>query len=85
MRRHGISEPLADETVPFFAGIGVSVTDDELAKQVDRNLREQEIVMDIGGFYKNVMRVQPPLSISREQLEVVVGGLKAVIETEGTE
>jgi 4-aminobutyrate aminotransferase/(S)-3-amino-2-methylpropionate transaminase len=59
--------------------------DDELAKRVGRNLREQGIVMGIGGFYKNVMRVQPPLSISREQLEVAVEGLKTAIETERTE
>jgi hypothetical protein len=59
--------------------------DDELAKRVGRNLREQGIVMGIGGFYKNVMRVQPPLSISREQLEMGVEGLKTAIETERTE
>jgi 4-aminobutyrate aminotransferase len=42
--------------------------DADLAKSVAKRLREAGIVMGVGGYYKNVMRFQPPLTIDREQL-----------------
>lgn len=41
---------------------------EELTKNTDNNPCYRSIVMGIGGFHKNVMRLQPPLSITREQL-----------------
>lgn len=55
---------------------------DELATHIGQNLREQGIIIGVGGFYKNVMRFQPPLTISRKQLETAVTGLRDAIEDE---
>jgi 4-aminobutyrate aminotransferase-like enzyme len=54
--------------------------DPKLAKHVSEHLRDQELIVGVGGFHKNVMRVQPPLTISRDQLETVVEGLREAIE-----
>ncbi|TYT60817.1 aspartate aminotransferase family protein [Natrialba swarupiae] len=44
-------------------------------------LREEEqIVAGVGGYHKNVVRLQPPLSISREQLERALEGLRAAVD-----
>ncbi|GAD51831.1 acetylornithine aminotransferase [Halarchaeum acidiphilum MH1-52-1] len=56
--------------------------DDDLAKRVSDNLRERGIVMGVGGFYGNVMRFQPPLTIERDQLQTAVEGLHAAIKEE---
>jgi 4-aminobutyrate aminotransferase len=62
---------------------GVSPAPDAtLAKHVAEQLREQEIIMGVGGFHKNVMRFQPPLTISREQLERAVEGLRTALDAE---
>ncbi|WP_254764551.1 aspartate aminotransferase family protein [Natrinema marinum] len=55
--------------------------DSELAAAVSDHLREESnVVLGVGGYYKNVMRVQPPLSISREQLETGLDGLRSALE-----
>ncbi len=55
--------------------------DAELASAVSDYLRdESNVVMGVGGYYKNVMRFQPPLTISREQLEYAVDELRAALE-----
>jgi 4-aminobutyrate aminotransferase/(S)-3-amino-2-methylpropionate transaminase len=54
--------------------------DPKLAKDVSEHLRDQGLIVGVGGFHKNVMRVQPPLTISRDQLETVVEGLREAIE-----
>lgn len=57
--------------------------DAKLAKRVGKRLREDHrIVMGVGGFHKNVLRFQPPLSISRDQLERTVDALEAVLDAE---
>ncbi|WP_458210120.1 aspartate aminotransferase family protein [Haladaptatus sp. NG-SE-30] len=66
-----------DDTGP--AGVAPA-PDSKLAKQVSEHLRDDRIVMGVGGFYKNVMRFQPPLTISREQLDRAVAGLERAIE-----
>ncbi|WP_458187945.1 aspartate aminotransferase family protein [Haladaptatus sp. NG-WS-4] len=66
-----------DEAGP--AGVAAA-PDPKLAKKVSEHLREEGIVMGVGGFYKNVMRFQPPLTISRDQLERAVAGLERAIE-----
>lgn len=68
-----------DEDGPY----GVAPAPDaDLAKRVGEALRDRGVVMGVGGFYKNVMRVQPPLSIPRDQLETAVADLRGAIEDE---
>jgi len=56
--------------------------DPALAKDVGNRLRDDhDIVMGVGGFYKNVLRFQPPLTISRDQVERAVEAIDAAIET----
>ncbi|WP_222918128.1 aspartate aminotransferase family protein [Natrinema sp. SYSU A 869] len=56
--------------------------DDKLASAVSDYLREESnVVMGVGGYYKNVMRFQPPLTISRDQLQYAVDELRAALET----
>ena len=63
--------------------MGVAAAPDKkLAKAVSERLRDEGIVMGVGGYYGNVMRFQPPLSIDREQLERGVDALRAAIEAE---
>jgi 4-aminobutyrate aminotransferase-like enzyme len=54
--------------------------DSHLAKAVGKYLREQGIIMGVGGYYKNVMRLQPPLTIERDQLERTVSVLEDAVE-----
>ena len=54
--------------------------DAEFAKAIGKHLRKQGIIMGVGGFHKNVLRFQPPLTITRDQLERTVGGLRTAIE-----
>ncbi|MBV0902812.1 aspartate aminotransferase family protein [Haloarcula salina] len=55
----------------------------DLAKHVGTHLREEEgIVMGVGGYYKNVIRFQPPLTIDRSQLRRAVDGLEDAIRAE---
>lgn len=53
-----------------------------LAKRVAENLRDRGIIMGVGGFHKNVMRLQPPLSINRSQLSRAVEGLQTALREE---
>ncbi|MEY7850740.1 aspartate aminotransferase family protein [Natrarchaeobius sp. A-rgal3] len=55
---------------------------DDLAKTVSKRLRADGIVIGVGGYYGNVLRFQPPLTISREQLERAVESLEAALEAE---
>jgi 4-aminobutyrate aminotransferase/4-aminobutyrate aminotransferase/(S)-3-amino-2-methylpropionate transaminase len=57
--------------------------DAKLAKRVGKRLRTEEaVVMGVGGFYSNVLRIQPPLSISREQMERIVSAIDDAIDAE---
>ncbi|QIO24817.1 aspartate aminotransferase family protein [Haloarcula sp. JP-L23] len=62
--------------------VGVApAPDTQLAKDIGSHLREsEEIIMGVGGFHKNVMRFQPPLSITRDQLERTVTSLEQAIQ-----
>jgi len=62
--------------------LGVAATPaPETATTVASRLLEEGIIMGVGGFYKNVLRFQPPLTISRAQLRTAVGALDAALET----
>ena len=56
--------------------------DAEFAKRVGQHLRERGIVAGVGGFYKNVLRLQPPLSIERAQLERAADDIRTAIDAE---
>jgi 4-aminobutyrate aminotransferase/(S)-3-amino-2-methylpropionate transaminase len=53
--------------------------DPKLAKHVGKSLRDQGIVMGVGGFYSNVLRFQPPLSIDRDQLVRTVEAIESAL------
>ncbi len=50
--------------------------DKTLASAVADELRERGIIMGVGGYYKNVLRFQPPLTISTEQLDRTLAALR---------
>ncbi|QLG48544.1 aspartate aminotransferase family protein [Natrinema halophilum] len=55
--------------------------DSDLAAAVSDHLREESnVVMGVGGYYKNVMRIQPPLTISRSQLERATSELRTALD-----
>lgn len=56
--------------------------DPDLAKHVSKRLRDAGVVMGVGGFYKNVMRIQPPLTITQDQLVTAVTELRTALEAE---
>ena len=72
---------LVDHSETGPQGVGPA-PDSKLAKHVSQNLRDRGVVMGVGGFHTNVMRFQPPLSISRDQLSRAVDALEAAIEEE---
>ena len=59
-----------------------AMPDATLAKHVGQYLRDEGIIMGVGGIYKNVLRFQPPLTISREQLQRTVETLEDAIAAE---
>lgn len=59
---------------------GVSpAPDKELASAVSDKLQERGIIMGVGGYYKNVMRFQPPLTITTDQLYRAVEEFRAAL------
>lgn len=55
--------------------------DPELATKIGDYLREEaNVVIGVGGYYKNVLRFQPPLTIERKQLERAVSELRGALE-----
>lgn len=51
------------------------------AGQVRTAMREKGILIGVGGGFANVLRVQPPLSISKDELTQVVDTLKTILES----
>ena len=55
--------------------------DADLAGAVSEHLREESgVVMGVGGYYRNVMRFQPPLTITGDQFGVAVDGLRSALD-----
>jgi 4-aminobutyrate aminotransferase-like enzyme len=48
----------------------------KLSKHVGHYLRDEGIVMEVGGFYSNVLRFQPPLSVEQDQLERTIEAIE---------
>ncbi|MGH7722468.1 MAG: aspartate aminotransferase family protein [Candidatus Dormibacteria bacterium] len=67
--------------------VGVELVDDretmtpaaQLATRVRAGCRERGLLVGVGGFFGNVLRIQPPLVITREQLESAVVILDGVL------
>lgn len=53
--------------------------DPKTAKQVGRTLRENGVVLSVGGIHKNVLRIQPSLSITRSELSDAIGLIEDAI------
>ncbi|MEZ0290874.1 MAG: aspartate aminotransferase family protein [Sulfolobales archaeon] len=74
--------------------IGVELVRDEKktpasqeAKRVKSLMRERGVLVGVGGIYGNVIRIQPPLVISYEQLDHVIRALDEslnIVETQRT-
>ncbi|SEP08733.1 4-aminobutyrate aminotransferase / (S)-3-amino-2-methylpropionate transaminase [Halogranum amylolyticum] len=55
--------------------------DSELARAVSAHLRaDSNVVIGVGGYYNNVLRFQPPLSISQEQVEHAVEQIDTALD-----
>ena len=50
------------------------------AGKIRAAMREKGVLIGVGGGFGNVLRIQPPLSISKEELTRVVNTLKEVLE-----
>lgn len=51
------------------------------ARKIRAALREKGALIGVGGAFANVLRIQPPLTISEEELEKVVAMLKEIMES----
>jgi 4-aminobutyrate aminotransferase-like enzyme len=51
-----------------------------MAGKIRAAMREKGVLIGVGGGYANVLRIQPPLSISKEELTQVVDTLKVILE-----
>ena len=51
----------------------------EMAKDL-KSLREMGVLIGLGGAFGNVLRIQPPLTISDDELEKVLAAIKKVLE-----
>lgn len=58
--------------------------DPKLAKRIGEFLRDRNIIIGVGGFHSNVLRLQPPLSISQEQLERTVAAIEEALTAESS-
>jgi len=55
----------------------------DLAADIGTYLREESnVVIGVGGYYKNVLRFQPPLTISRDQLKRALSALREALEAQ---
>ena len=67
--------------------VGMELVEDEKTKapaaaqagMIRARLREKGILVGVGGGLGNVLRIQPPLTISEAELGQVVDGIKAVM------
>lgn len=50
------------------------------AGQIRAAMRQQGVMIGVGGSFANVLRIQPPLTISENELESVVEKLKNIME-----
>jgi len=68
--------------------IGIEIVEDAESKapaaaaagKIKAAVREKGILIGIGGAFGNVLRIQPPLTISDDELEKVLAAIKEVLE-----
>jgi 4-aminobutyrate aminotransferase len=53
----------------------------DAAGKIRAAMREKGVLLGVGGMFGNVLRIQPPLIISQEELARVVDTLKSVMES----
>ena len=51
------------------------------AKRIKAAVRDRGVLIGIGGVYGNVLRIQPPLTISDEEIDTVLAAITEVLET----
>jgi 4-aminobutyrate aminotransferase len=69
--------------------IGIEIVEDADSKapaaatagKIKAAVRERGVLIGLGGVYGNVLRIQPPLTISDDELDQVVAAIKAVLES----
>ncbi|ELY61526.1 aspartate aminotransferase family protein [Natronococcus jeotgali] len=72
---------LVDPTAEGPRGVAPA-PDSKLATNVSDRLRENGIIVGVGGYYSNVLRLQPPLTIDRAQLERIVSAIREALNAE---
>jgi 4-aminobutyrate aminotransferase-like enzyme len=65
--------------IDCFAGISV-VNSGHANQQVMAAVRDRGVMIGIGGVYGNVLRIQPPLTISDQELDTVLAAMTEVLE-----
>jgi 4-aminobutyrate aminotransferase len=50
------------------------------AAKIKKAMREKGVLLGLGGVYGNVLRIQPPLTISDDELDKVLSSMKEVME-----
>lgn len=50
------------------------------AAKIRKAVRDKGVLLGLGGAYGNVLRVQPPLTISDDELDKVLAAIKEVME-----
>lgn len=73
---HGLE--IVDPTEPGPHGVSPA-PDPGRAAAIKAALAEREILVGVGGFHRNVVRLQPPLSVSDEQIQALCGALEEAI------
>jgi 4-aminobutyrate aminotransferase-like enzyme len=91
-----MSSDLLDQNDPLLFGsnkdvglVGIELVEDletkapaaATAGKIRAAMREKGVLIGVGGGFANVLRVQPPLSISKEELTQVVDTLKEILES----
>jgi 4-aminobutyrate aminotransferase-like enzyme len=51
------------------------------AAKIRKAVRDKGVLLGLGGAYGNVLRVQPPLTISDDELDKVLAAIKEVMES----
>ncbi|GAC1577009.1 MAG: aminotransferase class III-fold pyridoxal phosphate-dependent enzyme [Candidatus Dormibacteria bacterium] len=88
LRELSARQPAIGEVRGMGLMVGIEVVEDRdtmapaaaLAQRVRTACRERGLIIGIGGFFGNVVRLQPPLVITQDQLSEAVGTLDSAFE-----
>src|SRR5262249_11145616 len=59
---------------------GVQLSSDELAEQVNDELREHGVLVGLTGKHGDVLKIRPPLVFTDEHAELLVGALDRILD-----